>query len=173
MSQAVDGTGCAAAYAALGQGERLAVWTLRRIVHGARSCGLSGDTASRRSDIAADLARMADCLRDVLAQQRRSGLRPLRIDPPGSLCLTRDERRLLKAVAAAQADETGVLDNHLYRLALVQPARTRLAEAMTILAAALAVQGHWIPQPAMPVPHIAPHAMQARHIPGRSATWGA
>jgi hypothetical protein len=44
------------------------------------------------------------------------------------LVLTKDERLLLKATAAAQADDAELVDNYLYKLALDYQGRCRLVD---------------------------------------------
>jgi len=69
-------------------------------------------------------------------------------DARASPALTKGERRLLHAVAAAQREDAEMLDNYLYKLALDSGVRSRLAEAVTSLAACLAMQGHRLTRPA-------------------------
>ena len=72
---------------------------------------------------------------------------------PHSTILTRDERTLLRALAAAQAGDEMVLDNYLYRIALDRQQRARLAEAVRALAAALELAGVILPvTPALKLP---------------------
>ena len=63
--------------------------------------------------------------------------RPPRLEPRGAAALTKDECRLLRALAAAQAGNVSLLDNYLYKLALDRACRACLAEAVSSLAAAL------------------------------------
>lgn len=78
--------------------------------------------------------------------------------------MTKNERRLLNALAAAQAEDAELLDNYLYRLVLDRTARARMAEAVTQLAACLAVHGYRLPRPLgmIPVPAAA-LAVARRH----------
>ena len=70
------------------------------------------------------------------------------------MSMTKDERRLLNALAAAQVEDAELLDNYLYKLALDRTARAHLAETVTHLAACLAVHGYWLQRPAglIPIP---------------------
>jgi hypothetical protein len=51
------------------------------------------------------------------------------------------QRRLLNAIAAAQAADRELLDNYLYKFALEQKDRARLAEAVEALADRLIENG--------------------------------
>ncbi len=129
----------------LGEGERLAIWTLRRMLCGGVACSgrerAWGDRAALAQAVAA-LGRYAglDCL----------GKRALRVGPPGSLAVTRDECQLLRAIAAAQNGDAAAIDAALYRIALDREARLVLAQAAEAIAAALAAAGHWLNAPARP-----------------------
>ena len=139
---------------ALTPSERAAVWALRRVAYDAqvqrKSCALPAATPSW--SLAGDLARMASTFASVFAQREATGLRQLRVNPPGSLALTRDERRLLNAIAASQSDEAALADNYLFKMAANSDVRRRLADAVMTLAATLAVQGHWLPMRASGLP---------------------
>ena len=130
-------------FLALAPAERTAVWALRRVVFDAQGCG--SPMTSPPWSMAGDLARMAGTFAAVFAGRDQAGLRPLRVNPPGSLGLTKDERRLLNAVAAAQGDDPALLDNYLFKVVADRGLRARLADAVATLAAVLAVQGHWLP----------------------------
>lgn len=69
------------------------------------------------------------------------GARAPHLTQPGNPHLTKDERRLLQAIVAAQADDQWVLDNYLYPIALDRKARSHLAEAVRHVAAALEAAG--------------------------------
>jgi hypothetical protein len=127
--------------------ENLAIWALRRVTGRWWNCDLS--CAARPAHIEKELAAIADHFRDVFG-----GMRPVRLSISASQELTKDERRLLHAIAAAQAEDAQLLDNYLYKLALDLSIRAPLAEAVKSLAACLAVHGSWLPQPpgALPVP---------------------
>jgi hypothetical protein len=118
--------------------ESLAIWALRRITGQGWNCALS--CTARPAHIEKELAYIADRFRAAFG-----GMRPVRLAMPGSQELTKDERRLLHAIAAAQAQDAQLLDNYLYRLALDPSARAPLAEAVKSLAACLAVHGSWLP----------------------------
>lgn len=133
--RACDGTAANTGFTALGHGERMAVWTLRWLVDGPQSCGRLA--ATFWGD--ASLADTAPVLRQVMAA---------RLACAGSLSLTRDERRMLRALTAAQAEDEMLLDNSLYKIALDGQLRAGLARAVRSLAAILAAHGHWLRQPA-------------------------
>jgi hypothetical protein len=133
--------------ATLNVDENLAIWALRRVTGRGWNCDLS--CTARPAHIEKELADIADRFRCVFG-----GMCPMRLAMSGSHELTKDERRLLHAIAAAQAEDAQLLDNYLYKLALNRSIRAPLAEAVKSLAACLAVHGYWLPQPpeAIPVP---------------------
>ena len=92
---------------------------------------------------------------------RAPGARAPVLGAPGSPAPTKDERRLLRALAAAQAGEGAVLDACLCRFALDRRLRAGLAEAVRALAAALAAGGVVLP-PRAPPPVPAPALRVAR-----------
>ncbi len=122
----------------LAEGERLAIWALRRVVAGSRCCHPAAPGPAML-----DLGVMAAVFRTVFS--------PADVGLPESMVLTKSERRLLHAVAAAQAEDAEMLDNYLYKLALDRTLRAQLAEAVTTLAACLALQGYWLVRPG-PIP---------------------
>jgi hypothetical protein len=71
---------------------------------------------------------------------------------PGTVPLTRHERRLLRATAAAQAEDDELMDAYLYTLAPGQEVRPHLACAVIVLATKLAIAGHWFPNPGAGTP---------------------
>lgn len=126
-----------------GEGERLAVWTLRRAGGHYRPCHSSNLVAP--APLEKELAGVSAMFRALFVQQ--NGIRAVQLGMSCCLNMTKDERRLLNAVAAMQAGEEALLDNYLYRLALDRTARRPLAEAVTRLAACLAVHGYWLARP--------------------------
>jgi hypothetical protein len=133
-------------------GERLAIWTLRRIAEGSRSCFAPDSDVSWGPG--QDLRKVALALRTALDEMRRHGSERLLLGCSGSLALTRHEQRLLRALAAAQGGDDERVDNYLYKIALDRQVRQRLAAAVIALAAALAAAGHWLADvtPAWPLP---------------------
>lgn len=135
----------------LSRAERVALCALRRAVRGdvcpndAVIClfGLGRDQARVRARFLAAWEGSAALCAQAL---------PVRA--PGGWGITKTERRLLRAVAAAQAENFWLLDNYLYKVALEPRVRHRLAAAMEALAAALAVHGYWLAHPVdmLPVP---------------------
>lgn len=112
-------------------GEWLAIRLLRRAAHGA-PCP-AGTYAPLEADTELALAEERFC--SFLAAARQGeGAREPRLAQPGSPLVTKDERRLLRALAAAQTGDEAVLDNHLYKFALAALPRARLAQAMWALA---------------------------------------
>ena len=82
-----------------------------------------------------------------------------RLGRPG---LTKDECRLLRAVAAVQADDEKLLDSCIYRIALDRKQRACLAEAVRALAKVLAARGYVLP--ALPVPSIPAPALDETDV---------
>jgi hypothetical protein len=126
-------------------GEWLAVWTLRWIV--LEPSASSPDSDGAAPGAYADLLRAEASLRSFVAAARGGsrGVREPRLARPVDPVLTRDERRLLRALAAAQAGNEALLDNFLYKIALDRPLRAVLADGVRALAAALAAQDHRLP----------------------------
>lgn len=80
------------------------------------------------------------------------GTRAPNLGQPGQANQTKDERRLLRALAAAQAGNWPMLDNYLYKFALDRRQRAGLADAVCALAAALAASGFVLPAPPSSIP---------------------
>ncbi len=125
-----------------------AVRNLRRLAQEQNSCLGSG------SDVlppGAEMAWAKNAYRVFLAAaQQAPGLRAPRLARLDSPELTKDERRLLRALAAAQENDQPVLDNYLYKFALDRQHRVGLADAVRALAAALAIAGFRLPTMAIP-----------------------
>ncbi len=130
--------------------ERLAIWALRRVMGCARCCFSAAGADPGK--IESELATMTAVFRDLFRRRDRDRGFSVQIGVPESMVLTKDERRLLNAIAAAQAEDHELLDNYLYKLALDHKARSRLSEAVASLAACLAVQGYWLTRPLGAVP---------------------
>ncbi|MCQ8242435.1 hypothetical protein [Rhizosaccharibacter radicis] len=71
----------------------------------------------------------------------------VRLARPDDPLVTRDERGLLHAVAAAQRRDDAVMDNYLVRMAPGGAARARLADAVRALAGLLAASGRVVASP--------------------------
>jgi hypothetical protein len=133
-------------------GQRLALCVLRRAGGGQRGCALAvGEARGLVGELSDATAALAELLQPPCAP---GCIRAVQLEAPGSGTITKDERRLLNVIAAAQAGDDGLADNYLYRLALERGARARLATAAARLGACLAVYGYWLPSPAttMPMP---------------------
>lgn len=134
-------------------GEHLVVWGLRRIVteRGPDSL-LLAECQCAFSDEGGEGFRIL-CLFLVLLG--RAARKTFEIGSPGSLVMTRDERRIVTLLAAAQIytenDNRTLLDAHLEWLASAAH-RSELAQATITLGALLAAHGHWFFLPAPPPP---------------------
>lgn len=94
----------------------------------------------------AEMVQAEDAFQAFLkAGQQVQGMRVPNLGEPGSLNPTKDEHRLSRALAAAQAGNQAVLDNCLYKFALDRQQRDGLADAVYALAAALAASGFMLP----------------------------
>lgn len=124
--------------------ERLAIWTFRCVDQTSHTC------MARDSKFARDLQPVIKALQAFqthMMAQRQAGLR---LAATGSRHVTRDERRLLRAVAALQVGAVELADNLLFRFAPSQSIRPGLTQAVTVLAATLGAEGHWLDQPPEP-----------------------
>ena len=130
----------------LTDGQRLVIWVLRQSGRGQSLCRHSGTIDLR--GMGRELAGIAETFGALLKRRPDTNCAAaVQLGLPGCVALTKDERRLLNVIAAAQAGDDVLVDNYLYRLALERAARGRLAEAAMKLAACLAVHGYWLPCP--------------------------
>jgi hypothetical protein len=132
-----------ASLADMGCSERLAVWTLRQIVGGSRSCfDKYGDV---NCGLGRDFRTIAVAMHDGLTRMaERRTQRRLHFGPPGSLLLTNDERALLQALAAAQCGDERTVHASLHDIAPDRQVRSRLASGVMTLAASLGIAGYWL-----------------------------
>ncbi len=115
MIRVID-SGSGPALEALSRDDWLAVRTLRRTAQDWRTSVVDEDHALR--DGPADLARAeaAFCCYLANADARHGeGKREPCLACPDRPALTKNERRLLRALAAARATEEGLMDNYLYQ----------------------------------------------------------
>ena len=124
-------------------GDWLAIRFLRRVAHPAH-CSLPSDGNALNVNADSACAEQAFCS-FLVAAQRTEGAREPYFAHPNSPLLTRDERRLLRALAAAQAGDEVLLDNYLYKFALGPLPRAQLAQAMRALAKSLSDPQHGSP----------------------------
>lgn len=175
MTRMMDaGSGSDARSGALSFGEWLAVWTLRWIAQEPRARAPDGDDVPHGAY--ADLVRAEASFRSFLAGARQGGSRRApHLARPVSPSLTRDERRLLRALAAVQAGDEVLMDNYLYKLALDPASRACLADGVRALAAALAAQGHRLPatmtQQPVPAPALPVARAHGRALHDLAVAW--
>lgn len=147
-----------------------AVQMLRRVALEGRSTAPTSSDAQPANLVDADMARAGVAFRSFQAvAQWSEGVREPRLAGLDSQSLTKDERRLMRALAAAQAGDEVILDNRLYKLALAPLPRARLAES--VRAKALAVRRQQRPAMAtrQPVPATARQRRSALRLPEASA----
>ena len=121
--------------------QRVAVHSLRRLARG-RDGALP---------FSPGMARAAAAFRAFLdGADQAPGARAPVLGAPGSPAPSKDERRLLRALAAAQHGDYAVLDAYLCKFALDRRLRAGLADAVCALAAALAAGGVVLPARASP-----------------------
>jgi hypothetical protein len=121
----------------LSHGERLLIRTVRLLALGATchslkpnfefACGCAGEEAYRALVV-------------FVAQLRIAGRRRIEIGAPPTLTLTGDERTILAAFAAAQADDYRTLDTRLAGLTAAEPP-VSLGAAVCLVAQVFAMQG--------------------------------
>lgn len=132
--------------------ERIALCTLRRAVSAEP---LWGEMAVCPFGIGRDLHRVRSLFLDAWDGSLHLCRQSLSLRNGAGQGVSKNERRLLKAMGAAQDDDLWLLDNYLYKFALEPLRRQRLAGAVESLAASLAVNGYWLPCPeaeSFPVP---------------------
>ena len=145
-----------------------AVGIVRRSLHGSRSCA-----PAPRSPPAflADLETVGALFRR--AHETMLGLQGagLTVAPPGTVAVTRHERRLLRAAAAAQAEDDAAADDYLFKLAPHPQARPSLAHAVTALATSLATSGHWLSDFPLPAPALRVARLHGVDLGAISVAW--
>ena len=130
----------------LNDGERFALWALRRIFAGPILC--DGGTLASMKGNGWGLAPAVSAFRRLMSEAPEWTTRnSAGFLAAGYLDLTRYERRWLRALSAAQADQCEIVDHYLCKLAPERGLREMLAQAVHALAAALAVQGLYLPRP--------------------------
>lgn len=115
--------------------------------------------------LSSDMVKAKLAFQAFLAAARQvPGAREPNLGEPGSPTPTKDERRLLRALATAQAGDWAVLDNHLYKFALDRRQRAGLTDAVRALATALAASGFMLP--ALPTSIVPASALRVAFIHG-------
>ncbi len=139
--EVIPALGCGSAGREGAAAERLAVSAIRRSFHQAGGCA---PVPRVLPTLVADLQAVGISFR--AAHETMIGLQGagLLVAPPGWMTLTRHERRLLRATAAAQANEDWLVDNVLFKLAPHPKARPSLVRAVAGLATSLATSGYWL-----------------------------
>lgn len=132
--------------------ERFAVCAVRRSL---RCAARGAQDPQDLPALGADLQEAGALLRRAHGMMLRLQGSGLRVAPPGAAALTRHERRLLRATAAAQTDDIWIMDNYLFKLAPNRHARPALALAVTTFAFSLATMKHWLPAFPFPVDALA------------------
>ena len=146
-----------------------AVNAVRRSLHGSRGCA---PTKRSPPGLLADLEAVGFLFRaahETMLDVQGVGLI---VAPPGTLEVTRHERRLLRAAAAAQAEDDGLVDNYLFKLALHPRARPPLARAVTALATTLAISGHWLSAVLLPAPALQVARLHGVDLRAIAVLWG-
>jgi hypothetical protein len=125
-----------------------AISVIRRSLHGARDCK-TPVTQNLRAFLT-DIEAVGALFRNAQEAMLRLQSAGLVVAPSGTIAMTRDERRLLRATAAAQAEDDTLLDHRLFKLAPHPRARPPLIKAVTALATTLGASGHWLIPLALP-----------------------
>ncbi|POF63547.1 hypothetical protein [Novacetimonas maltaceti] len=158
-------------------GERLAVWTVRRLVgpvHPMASCAGGADlpVSARSSALGLflpcnrrEFADVAQAFHNALAWMARQRLPLPDIAMAGVMHVTDVERRLLAATAAAQAGHDDEARIALRDVSSHDGVVARLMPAITLLGACLAGAGYWLgARVARPVLHCGPHYVTAAAV---------
>ena len=142
--------------------QRVAVQSLRRLL---RSRSVAAEDDGAALPFSAGMVVAETAFQAFLTSARQvQGVRAPNLGAPGSLNPTKDECRLLRALAAAHVGDWPVLDNYLYKFALDRKQRVGLAEAVCALAAALAASGFMLQ--AVPTSSIPASALRVAFLRG-------
>lgn len=131
-----------------GRAERVALCVLRRVLLG------EADESCEALVCPFGLGRDEAVVQRLFAKIWDDALMPPMLREIGAWRATKTECLLLRALAAAQAEDTALLARCLDYFAARRMPHQRFIAAMEALAATLAVHGYWLPQPEdlMPVP---------------------
>jgi hypothetical protein len=146
-----------------------AVSVIRRSLHGARDC--KTPVPQKLRALLTDLEAVSTLFRNAQEAMLRLQNAGLLVAPPGALAITCDERRLLRATAAAQAENDMLVDNYLFKLAPHPRARPPLIDAITALAMALGTSGHWLIPLALPATALRVAQLRGRDLGTISVDW--
>lgn len=128
--------------------ERVAIRLLRRML-ASRAAAVPDDRLPEPGIAADALEAATPLICQAFGRLDRAGTAGPQIADPEAPALTRDERGLLDALAAAQHPNVAVLDNYLIRLAPARAPRAQLAEAVRALADVLAASGRLLTSPSV------------------------
>ncbi|APH53264.1 Hypothetical protein GbCGDNIH9_0042 [Granulibacter bethesdensis] len=125
---------------ALGSQERSILTALRLAIRAVGDIGFAmGDPpstlGSQTQENALYVRGILSGLADINCALQQTGYRGWQMEPPGSLGITRDERRFLRAVKVAGTGDRRLLDNYLFKLALDRKLRMKLALIIQSIAA--------------------------------------
>ncbi|MCB8880526.1 hypothetical protein ACELLULO517_09805 [Acidisoma cellulosilytica] len=149
------------------QAEQLALWTIRCAKRGPGAPFSVWMTAHQ--DHWRDLHAISTLFRDInwtVAEQRGIGLD---IAPPGQVWTTLEERHLLRAAAAAQAEDDAILAELAATLSPHPALVPAIADAAAMLGAVLATHGYWLPKPESECSRLPGPALSVARR--RSAVW--
>lgn len=127
--------------------DRMIVSTGRLVAHGLGACPPIANTFAILCG--AEAKDALNAFRMLLWQLRDHGWRRMRIPPPGFDGPSNDERAILGLIAAAQAQDQGLLDARL-RWLVKRDGRRCAETAATVVGMALAMNGNFVllrPQP--------------------------
>ncbi len=146
-----------------------AVSVVRCSLHGMRDCKTPVPPNLR--SVLTDLEVVGALFRNAQEAMLRLQNAGLLVAPPGTFVMTRHERRLLQATAAAQAENDALVDNYLFKLAPHPRVRPPLTNAVTALATTLAAWGHWLVPLTLPAAALRVAQLHGRDLGTISVAW--
>ncbi len=146
-----------------------AVSVVRRSLHGVRDCKTPAPRNLRA--FLTDLETVGALFRNAQEAMLTLQSSGLRVAPPGTLAMTCHERCLLRATAAAQAENDVLVDNNIFKLAPHPKARPLLTAAVTALATTLGSSGHWLVPPVLPAAALRVAQLHGLNLGTISVAW--